>query len=90
MSNRRFRAAPAKTVPAHKVSDKSRLLWERYHGAMQAAAQQMNAAIRNTESLLAGVIIEAEGFSTETHILNLDTLTVIPRPRTREGNGVGE
>lgn len=89
MSNR-MRRNPVIPVPTHKCGDKSRLLWERYQGAMQAAANQLNAAIRNTESILAGVIIEAEGFSTDTHILNTDNLTIIPRPAVKGDNGVGE
>lgn len=73
-------------IQRHKISDKSRLLWERYAGPMQAAAAQLNAAIQNTQNIIAGVILEAEGKSSETHVFDMDHLVIIPRP-TKERNG---
>lgn len=77
---KKFRALPS-VGPSHKISDKSRLLWERYFGPMQAAAIQLNVAVRNTEGLIASAIIEAEGFSVDTHVFNIDNLTIVPRPQ---------
>lgn len=62
------------------ISDKSRLLWERYFGTMQAAAANLNTAIRNTENVIASVILEMEGVSPDTHIFDMDRLQILPRP----------
>jgi len=76
MSNRRRNVLP---IAGHKISDKSRLLWERYVGPMQGAAAALNAAIVNTQNVLAGIIVEAEGFTAETHQFDIDRLVVVPR-----------
>lgn len=65
------------------ISDAHKLLWERYYGPMQAAAAQLNAAIQNTQNILAGIILEREGFSPETHLFDADKLRIIPRPRAK-------
>ncbi len=72
------------TPVVHKISDKSMLVWERYYGSMQAAASMMNQAITNTQNVLAVMIIEAEGFSPETHVFNMDKLVIVERPKAEE------
>jgi hypothetical protein len=62
------------------LSAESTLLWERFHGPTQAAAQQLNAAISNMQNILGGIIVEKEGFTTETHIFDADRMRIIPRP----------
>jgi hypothetical protein len=64
----------------HPVSDKSKLLWERYYIAMNGAAQAFNAAIVNTQNILGRIIIEAEGFDPDTHIFDADNLRIVSRP----------
>lgn len=81
MSNRVRRMPPAES---HPIGDASKLMWERFINPMQAAAAQMNAAIANTQNILAGVILEREGFSPDTHVFNLDTMRIVSRPK---GNG---
>ena len=73
-------AATPKPPEGQKLSDKSRLLWERYFNTMQAAAANMNTAIRNTENIIGGIILEMEGVSPDTHLFDMDRLTIIPRP----------
>lgn len=80
MSNKRFQLGKT-SEPTHKIGDKSRLLWERYYGPMQGAANVLNAAINNTMSVIGGVIIEMEGFSVDTHIFNADKMEIVPRPQ---------
>lgn len=70
------------TVPAHSISDKSKLLWERYWNPMNGAAQALNAAISNTQNLLASIIMEMEGFDPKTHVFDMDNMRIIPRPKT--------
>lgn len=70
------------------ITDTNKLLWERYHGPMQAAAAQLNAAIQNVQNILAGIIIEREGFSTETHLFDMDRLRIVKRP-VEKGNDNG-
>ena len=74
-------------IPVHKISDKSKLLWERYQGPMQSAAASMNAAIQNTQNILAAVIMEAEGYDVETHLFDMERLVIIPRPPQPGDNG---
>lgn len=62
------------------VSAESTLLWERYYGPTQAAAQQLNAAIQNMHNIIGSWIVEKEGFTTETHIFDADKMRVVPRP----------
>ena len=64
----------------HKLSDKAARVWEAYQGPMQAAAQAMNAAIVNTEKLLGGIILQMEGFSPETHLLDVGRMVILRRP----------
>jgi hypothetical protein len=64
----------------HKVSDKSARLWESYHGPMNAAAQALNGAITNVQNILAGIILDAEGFDRETHVFDADRLTIVRKP----------
>jgi len=76
-------------VPVIKISDKSRLLWERWSGPMQQAAAALNGAIQNTNNIIAAAIIEAEGYSAETHLFDMDKCIILPRPRTlrEQSNG---
>lgn len=74
--------------PVVPISDANKLMWERYIGPMQSAAAQLNAAIANTQNILAGIIIEREGFLTDTHIFDMDKLRIVPRPNVK-GNGNG-
>lgn len=70
------------------ISDKARLVWERYYAPMQGAAHALNQAIANTQNVLAGVLMEMDGVSPETHILDVEKMRYIPRPRaTGGGNG---
>jgi hypothetical protein len=64
----------------HKISDKSARLWESYHGPMNGAAQALNAAIVNVQNILAGIILDAEGFDKDTHLFNADNLTIVRKP----------
>lgn len=75
------RAAPV-AIP---VSDKSKLLWERYYKPMQAAAATFNAAVANTENLLAGLILEMEGKDPADFVFDMSAVAIIPRPRPRTG-----
>ena len=63
-----------------KISDKSRLIWERYLGPMQGAAATLNSAIQNTQNVLASMILEMEGYSAETHVFDMDRMVILPRP----------
>lgn len=67
-------------LPSKPISDKSRLLWERYFAPMQGAAQALNAAIINTQNVLGGIILEMEGVSAETHVFDMDNMRIVPRP----------
>jgi hypothetical protein len=87
--NTKLRRMQPPKIPAVKLSDKSRLLWERYFPMMNGAAQAMNAAIQNTENVLAGIILEIEGVSIETHQVNFQTMEIVPRPR-QPGNNNGK
>lgn len=64
----------------HKISDKAARFWESYQGPMQAAAHSMNAAIANTERVLAGIILQMEGFSPETHMVDVGRMVILRRP----------
>lgn len=78
---------PAK-VESYPLSDKSKLLWERYHGPMQSAAHALNQAITNTQNLLAGILLEMEGYSPETHVFDIDKMCIRPRPQAmKRDNG---
>jgi len=70
----------------HPISDKNKLLWERYYGPMQAAAAQFNAAIQNTQNLLGAIIIEAEGFDPRSSVFDADHMAIRPRSKKAEGN----
>jgi hypothetical protein len=69
------------------ISAESTLLWERWYKPMQAAAAQINAAITNTQNILAAIILEREGVSPDTHLLDIDKLRIIARPKTTKDNG---
>jgi hypothetical protein len=88
MSNRQRRGVlpltPKKPPEGKKLSGESQLLWERFFGPMQGAAAQFNAAIRNTENILAAMILEKEGFSAETHLFDMDRQVILPRPPVKE------
>jgi len=72
---------PSKSLPiVHELSDANRLLWERYVGPMNAAAQTLNAAIQNTQNLLARIIIEREGLEPDNHALDMDRVVILSRP----------
>lgn len=63
------------------LSDANKLLWERYQGPMNAAAAQFNAAIANTQNILGRIIMEREGVDPDTHVLDVDRMRIIPRPK---------
>ncbi|MGH3589534.1 MAG: hypothetical protein ACRDRF_00655 [Pseudonocardiaceae bacterium] len=65
------------------LSDKSKLAWERYYGPMQSAAAAFNAAIKNTENIVAAAILEAEGLSPETHFFDMNALEAVERPNAK-------
>ena len=74
--------SPVESLPiVHELSDANKLLWERYYGPMQAAAQALNAAIVNTQNLLARIIIEREGFEPDEHVFDMDRLVIRSRPK---------
>ena len=74
--------SPVESLPVvHELSDANKLLWERYYGPMNAAAQTLNAAIVNTQNLLARIIIEQEGFNADEHVLDMDRLVIRQRPK---------
>lgn len=83
MSQRRNREVTALPVsaPAHKISDKSARIWESYYAPMQGAAQALNAAIGNTQNILAKIILDMEGFSHTTHLFDMEKLEIVPRPQ---------
>ena len=63
MSRRKFEIGnPKNAVDGVPLSDKAVLFWERYHKPMNAAAQSLNAALVNTQNILAGIVIEMEGY----------------------------
>ncbi len=72
-------------VPIIAISDKSRLLWERWYSPMQSAAAALNGAIQNTNNLIAKIILEAEGYSTDTHLFDIDRCVILPRPHGPQG-----
>ncbi len=86
MSQRRNRIV-REIGPVHPINDKNKLMWERYHGPMQAAAAQLNVAIQNTQNMLARIIMESEGFDADKHVFDMDKLVILPRPTKAEGNG---
>lgn len=78
--SQRTRRVAREIGEVHPIGDKSKLLWERYYAPMQNAAAAMNAAITNTQNMIAAIIIEAEGFSPETHVFDMDKLRIMRRP----------
>lgn len=66
------------------LSDKSKLLWERYWGPMNGAAQALNAAIGNTQNLLASIIMEMEGLDPTKHSLDVENMRIVARPQPSE------
>lgn len=82
MSQRKNRREPGVVKP---LSDKSKLLWEKYWTPMNAAAQGLNAAINNTMNLLGAIIIEMEGLDPTTHLFDADNLRIISRPNAPKG-----
>ena len=87
--SQRSRSTPRIIGEIKPISDKSKLIWERYYGPMNGAAQALNVAIQNTQNILGGIILELEGVSPETHIFDVDKMRIIPRPQVKGGNGNG-
>lgn len=81
MSNRQRGRVIGEIKP---ISDKSKLLWERYYKPMQGAAAALNAAIQNTENIIGGIILEAEGLSPDTHMFDPAKMRAVPRPRAKD------
>ena len=74
--------SPVESLPiVHELSDANKLLWERYYGPMNAAAQTLNAAIVNTQNLLARIIIEREGFEPDGQVFDMDRMVIRSRPK---------
>lgn len=71
----------------HKLSDKAARLWESYQRPMQGAAQALNAAIQNTENVLGGIIMQMEGFSPDTHLLDVGRMVIVRRPTEPQPSG---
>lgn len=82
MSQRRNRRTPG---VVHPISDKAKLLWERYWGPMNGAAQSLNAALNNTMNLIGTIIVEMEGFDPKSHLFDADNMRIISRPNTPDG-----
>lgn len=85
-----FPARITPALPGEKISDKATLLWERYFKPMQNAAAALNAAVRNTENVLGGIILEMEGKSSETHIFDPDRMMIVQRPTAGENGAMGK
>lgn len=79
---KRFNIGKAATPEERDISDKNKLLWERFVKPMQAMAAQANAAIQSAQNLVAGIIIEAEGLKEEDWQFNMDTLKLQRRIRS--------
>lgn len=69
------------------ITDSSKLLWHRFYGPMQSAAQQFNNAVVNTQNLLAELILEKEGYSKDTHVFDMDNLVIVERPKADTSKG---
>lgn len=90
MSRRKFEIGnPKNAVDGVPLSDKAVLFWERYHKPMNAAAQSLNAALVNTQNILAGIVIEMEGYDSATHLFDVDKMRIIPRPPEKDNGAVG-
>jgi hypothetical protein len=63
------------------ISDKSKLLWASYFGPIQSAVAQLNAAITNTNDVVARSIMEAEGVSPEEWVFDMATVKLTRRPK---------
>jgi len=71
---------PQMNLEVRTINDANKLLWERYWGPMNAAAQQLNAALVNTQNLIARTIIEREGLNPDVHLLDVDRMVILTRP----------
>jgi len=78
MKRRIVSVRPSRDVKT--ISDTNKLLWERYWGPMNAAAQQLNAAILNAQNVVARIIIEREELNPDTHLLEVDRMVILERP----------
>lgn len=67
-------------VEVHDISDRSKLLWGEFYGPMQAAAQQLNAAIIAVQNTVAKAIIEREGLKPEEWLFDMDRLRLQRKP----------
>lgn len=66
------------------LSDKSKLIWERFTGPLAVAAAQMNAAIQVAQNTVARCLIEAEELDPNEWVLDMDTAQLIKRPPVPE------
>ena len=66
------------------ISDANKLLWSQYYGPMQQAAATLNAAITNTQNLLATIIVKSEGLSPEEWVFDMDRMMLVKRPQPKE------
>lgn len=73
--------AQERTREIHDISDRSRLIWERFFRPMQSAAATLNIAIAAAQDVVAGQIMEAEGFSADEFLFDVDSLTIVRRPK---------
>ncbi len=69
--------ARAETRP---LSDASKLAWSQYQGPMQAAAQQLNAAITSAQNVIAAQLIKSEGLDPSEWFFDMDRLVLVRRP----------
>lgn len=66
------------------ISDANKLLWAQYYGPMQQAAATLNAAITNTQNLLATVIAKSEGLDPSEWVFDMDRVVMVKRPKPKE------
>lgn len=69
------------------ISDKSKLVWERFIGPLASAASQMNVALTNAQNIMAQRIIEAEGLNPDEWIFDIDNVQLVKRPEVKKEEG---
>jgi hypothetical protein len=61
------------------LSDKAALFWERFAKHMDNAINAFNGHVVNARTTMAAIVIEMEGYSTDTHAFDIDRMRIIPR-----------
>ena len=62
-----------------QISDAGQVAWYRYAGPINAAAQQLNAAIQAANDVVAKHIIRAEGLNPEDWSFDMDRVCLVPK-----------